>query len=259
MRDVDQPIPILGLDSADDLDPQFRPGGGFIARGPFRVYSPDWDHWEFGYDLEQVGPHLLFQDGEGVGRSIPVDDYLRTASDKGSKIWFQGILDDELSTFLLMPATLEDFQGHVGQANIFASWDDGAAVVRHMLETARWKSFGIAREEPLITRIGLVCWVDKTLPVIGMYKAERGQLFRRGEERWQRVDEREQPWAAPGAPEALWFPVLHGVEARYSSMIGYDALTLNSVQLNRFVFPQILLTSPSTWVDKVEQSFDPYA
>ena len=251
MSEDDTMIPILGLDSADQLDRQFRPGGGFIARGPFRVYSPDWDHWTFGYDLEQVGPHLIFQDGAGVGRPIPVDDYSRTAACEGSMIWLQGYDGDLLSTFLLTPATLEDFRFYAAKAVTFSSWEEGAKVVRQMLETKRWKSFGIRRAGPLVTPYGLVCWAGDTLPVVGLYSVERGSLIRLVEDRWQAADESSQPWHAPEAPEAVWIPVLAAGVKRYAQLADCGDLTINTGNLNRFVFPRIMLKARSTWVDQV--------
>lgn len=253
MRDAGIPIPILGLESVDDLDSKFRPGGGYIARGPFRVYSPDWDHWEFGYDLEQVGPNLIFQDGSGVGRPISVDDYSRSVADTGSVIWFNGYDGDQLSTFMLTTAQEHDFRAYVGKSVMITSWEDGARAVRHMLETQRWKTFGITRDEPLVTRHGLVCWVDDVLPVVGLFAVERGTLIRLVEDRWQAVDERVQPWNVPGAPEAVWFPVLDGGVKRYAQLADCDSLTINTAQLGRYVFPRVMLKSPSTWVEQINR------
>ena len=253
MTEDDTMIPILGLDSADQLDRQFRPGGGFIARGPFRVYSPDWDHWTFGYDLEQVGPHLIFQDGTGVGRPIPVDDYSRTAACEGSMIWLQGYDGDLLSTFLLTPATLEDFTTCTKKKIRFSSWEDGAKVVRQMLEADRWESFGISWEAPLVTPHGLVCWVEKSLPVVGLYSVNGTSLLRRVEGEWVAVDSRTQPWRSEGAPEAVWFPLLDSGVERFDHLADYDGLTINTAQMGTYVFPHVMLKRPLTWVSQVRQ------
>ncbi|UZD61116.1 hypothetical protein [Brevibacterium sp. JSBI002] len=120
---------ITNLDSVHDLNDAFRPNEIFLARGPFKVHSPRTQKWTWGYRLEQVVRHLIFQDGSELGRTVMTDGMSVRASDDGSIIWFFGFEDDSLTVLTLSTATIDDYQAAAPEGIAIESFSDGARVV----------------------------------------------------------------------------------------------------------------------------------
>jgi hypothetical protein len=222
---------------ASEIDASFRPGNGFLAQGPFWVYSPSTGKRRLGTDLSRVGPSLHFQDGTALGRGFTFSSHAVETSEDGKVIWFLGPTDDADALFVLMPATFEDLRAVVPSLWL-ADFEEAARVVRLLLASRRWRKFGQKAPTSLLYPYGVVVWNKSEYPLIGVYKIGPRALYKRVDGAWKAVDESKQPWA--GAENgARWFPILkRGVDELDGR---YDPRPCNRVEgiLRRFVFPRM--------------------
>ncbi|GAA1645238.1 hypothetical protein GCM10009700_34690 [Brevibacterium sanguinis] len=239
---------ITNLTSKYDLDSAFRTDDDYLARGPFKIHSPDTKSWRWGYRLEQVGDHLVFQDGSSFGRTIMSDAVSIRASDNGSIIWLFGFEGSKLTVFTLTAATLEDYRQSIPTGIAVTSFDDGARVVMAELETKRRAQFGLDFDPVLTGRLGLVFRDDSETTTIGLYRFEpNDRTLRRADDKWLECDFDADTRNIGENVDVFLAPFLDSGVASFdaASEHGHSAVPLH--KLNQFVFPQFDIDGPEDW------------
>lgn len=230
---------ITNLDSVHNLNPRFRFNDRYLARGPFKVHSPSTHSWRWGYWLEQVGHHLVFQDGTALGRTIMSD---------GSIIWLYGFEDDGLTVLTLSTAMIEDYREAAPAGVAIRSFDDGARVTMAELETQRRAKFGLDFYGVLTSRLGVVFLDDADISIFGLYRFEgNGHILRRTDEQWQECDFSAESRSVGENNELLMSPFLE------SGVTGYDFASYNGRklaprrQIDQFIYPKFDIDGPEDW------------
>ena len=186
---------ITNMNSKYDLDFGFRIDDDFLARGPFKVHSPDTATWHWGYRLEQAGDHLVFQDGTSLGRTIMTDAVSVRSSDEGSIIWLFGFEGSRLTVLTLTAATIEDYRKAIPAGIAVSSFDDGARVVMAELEAKRRARFGLDFDPVLTNRLGLVFRDDSDATTLGLYHfGPGGKTQKRDANKWVNCDFTTESW-----------------------------------------------------------------
>lgn len=260
----DESFVIGGLESIHDLDPRFRPDERFLARGPFRVFSPEADSWSFGYNLEQIGLFLTFQDGSSLGRSFSYWHCTVRATDDGAIIWVYANDANHPELFVLTPANLDDLRSLAPKGLQITNVEDGAPVAMRELELKRHALFGISDPALLVSRLGIVCWREDRRAIWGLFFiTSGGTVHQRRNHRWHRITaDDDQPWMRPGNDGGTWFPALHGVINRFDEVAESDAhsagrpdngtVTRKRTGLLSFWYPQVHLEVEDDWADDLD-------
>lgn len=244
---------ITNLDSVHDLDDALRPNEAYLARGPFKVHSPRTQKWTWGYRLEQVGRHLVFQDGSELGRTVMSDGMSMHASDDGSIIWLFGFDDDGLTVLTLSTATIDDYRTTAPKGIAIESFTDGARVVMAELEKKRLSRFGLEHELVFTGRLGLVFRDDPECTVEGLYYFDHaGGMHRRANGRWIRGRLSDGFLDRSEWDNLFVTPILSaGIEM-------YDSFSrlVPAIPLARFdpwVYPKFDSDGPEFWNDMFDQ------
>ncbi|MEL7585041.1 hypothetical protein [Brevibacterium casei] len=239
---------ITNLGSKYDLDASFRTDDDYLARGPFKVHSPDTSEWRWGYRLEQVGDHLVFQDGTAFGRTIMTDSVSIRGSDDGSIIWMYGPEGSRLTVLTLTAATFEDYRKAIPGGIAVASFDDGARVVMAELETKRRARFGLDFDPVLTNRLGLVFRNDSDVTTIGLYQfGPGGRTRKRVDAKWIDCDFTTESWRLREDDDALLSPFLDSGVAAYDTATKHDGSAVPFHKLGQFVFPRFDIDGPEDW------------
>ena len=243
----DEDFIITNLGSVHDLDRAFRPDEQYLARGPFKVHSPEVASWKWGYRLEQVGHHLVFQDGSELGRMVMSDGMSMRASDDGSIIWFFGFEDDGLTVLTLSTATIEDYRASAPKDVAISTFEDGARVVMAELEAKRRAQFGLEFDSVLTSRFGMVfqdCGAD---PLVGLFFFDHfGGIHSRIDGKWEKCYFPEPGPESDDREDLLLAPILK------SGIAAFDALSPDEGavaldRLNPFLYPKFDIDDPDYW------------
>ena len=238
---------ITNLDSVHDLDDAFRPNEIYLARGPFKVHSPRTQKWTWGYRLEQVGRHLIFQDGSELGRTVMTDSMSVRASDDGSIIWLFGFEDDGLTVLTLSTATIEDYRASAPKDVAISTFDDGARVVMAELETKRRAQFGLEFDSVLTSRFGVVFQGCGAEPLVGLFFFDHfGGIHSRIDGKWEKCYFPEPGPESDDREDLLLAPILK------SGIAAFDALSPDEGavaldRLNPFLYPKFDIDDPDYW------------
>ena len=239
---------ITNLDSVHDLDDAFRPDEIYLARWPFKVHSPRSPQWTWGYRLEQVGNHLIFQDGSELGRTVMSDSMSMRASDDGSIIWFFGFEDDGLTVLTLSTATIDDYRAAAPEGIAIESFADGARVVMAELETRRRAKFGLDFECVLASRFAVVFRACPGTPVQGVfYFSQLGNVYARHDRRWVKSTFSEDG-AVLCDDELLLSPILKSGIA-FSETFSETDGTLTLERPRPYIYPKFDIDGPESWRD----------
>lgn len=244
---------ITNLDSVHDLDDAFRPDEIYLARGPFKVHSPRTPQWTWGYRLEQVGRHLVFQDGSELGQTVMTDSMSVRASDDGSVIWFFGFEDDGLTVLTLSTATIDDYRATAPIGIAIESFTDGARVVMAELEKKRLAKFGLHHELVFAGRLGLVFRDNPDCTVEGLYYfGHFGGMHRRANGRWipghlsDGFLDRSQ-W------DHLFVTPILGAGVEMFDIFSRIAPSITLAKFEPWVYPKFDSDAPELWNDMFDQ------
>lgn len=244
----DEGFIITNLGSVLDLDGSFRPDDQYLARGPFKVHSPGAHRWKWGYRLEQVGKHLVFQDGSALGRTVMSDGMSMRASDDGSIIWLFGFEDDGLTVLTLSVATLEDYRAAAPDDVAISNFDDGARVVMAELETKRRAKFGLDFECVLTSRIAVVFREITGSPVQGLFYFDHfGGIHSRVDGRWLKCTFSDDG-PERGDDELLLSPILKSGVALFDTLQESE-VPLSLKLLQPYIYPKFDTDDSESWSD----------
>lgn len=250
----DEGFIITNLGSALDLDGSFRPDDQYLARGPFKVHSPGAHRWKWGYRLEQVGKHLVFQDGSALGRTVMSDGMSMRASDDGSIIWLFGFEDDGLTVLTLSTATIEDYRLAAPDGVAVTSFEDGARVVMAELETSRRARFGLAFECVLASRLGVVFRDDPDCTLIGLYYFDHfGGIHRRASGDWFKCHFSDEGHNRIDNEDLFLAPILRSAIPVFDKL-SEDEDPLPLSRLSSFIYPKFDTDDPTYWSDMFDDS-----
>lgn len=239
---------ISNLESVHDLDDAFRPDEIYLARGPFKVHSPRSPQWTWGYRLEQVGKHLVFQDGSELGRTVMSDGMSMRASDGGSVIWFFGFEDDGLTVLTLSTATIDDYRAAAPEGVAIESFKDGAIVVMAELETRRREKFGLDFECVLTSRFAVIFRECTGTPIQGLFFFDHfGGVHARIGGRWLECTFSDDG-PELGDEELLLAPILESGVAFFDTVCEAEG-TLTLERLRPFIYPKIDIDDSESWRD----------
>lgn len=245
---------ITNMDSKYDLDARFRTDDDYLARGPFKVHSPDTATWRWGYRLEQVGDHLVFQNGTALGRTIMTDSVSVRGSDGGSIVWLFGFEGSRLTVLTLSAATIEDYRKAIPAGIAVSSFDDGARIVMAELETKRRARFGLDFDPVLTNRLGLVFRDDSDATTRGLYHfGPGGKTQKRDANKWVNCDFTTESWRLREDDDALLSPFLDSGVAAYDSAIKQGGSAVPLHKLSQFVFPRFDIDGPEDWSELFDE------
>lgn len=239
---------ITNLESVHDLDSRFRTDARYLARGPFRVHSPSTPSWRWGYRLEQVGNHLVFQDGTALGRTVLSDGMSMRASDDGTIIWLFGFEDDGLTVLTLSTAEIEDYRAAAPAQIAITSFNDGALVMMAELEKLRGAQFGLDFDSVLTSRLGIVFLDDAGMSTFGLHRFDRkGHVLRRLDGRWQECDFSAESKSVGEGQELLMSPFLESGVADYDAASHGGRKMIPLRRIDQFIYPRFDIDGTEDW------------